>query len=652
MFKKYYFVFISFFILVLFVKPIYAENSAVLLNLLQEQKYTQILIANDNSPQNMFYKACSYYKLNRYTEAGQYFQKFLLNIPNLFPFIEYYKIILNYNITAPDTSIDSLKKINSLINNKNTKYAFFSKPSYLDLLINSWVGDLYYAQNKFSLSEKYFNEVISLYQSTDLVPFETFQKLEKIYSLDKSFFKRLKNWLQLLNGNYKLASNKNSHSPLNLYRKALLLEQENDYQQALLIWNQFLLKKPTNFYLEFALYKQAYCLFHMNQYTQAKNRLLNIIKTFPHTVLNKEIFYLLGNIEELQGNKTKAIYFYDLIINRFPNTTYYLKSIYRLAVMNYQLNNSCIPLLFNMAQSKNKNQRELIDLSRFYLGLILYKEKNFREANYFFYQCYANSKDTEQKIKSLYWLAKAKSQLKYHREARLLFTKVIKLDKDGGIYTYFAKLYLNKLPFGFNIKALTIDQIKLPTPLNELNNLGFIDFVKNELIVKSKLESDLSKRKEFQKYLGYYYYQNNDYQNAIKTISEGFSLNLTQDKWLLKIAYPIPYINKIKNIYVNQRISPLLISALLRSENNFSENWWSTNEIKNIDYFTNLYNKYRNLYYFLTLYFTNSEYQISKKQLSYIYDDPTLYLELLIDDVKQNMDDFFNTYLKYKLIYQ
>ncbi|MFA5879781.1 MAG: tetratricopeptide repeat protein, partial [Candidatus Margulisiibacteriota bacterium] len=456
--------------------------------LVDQYKYQDVISAVSSpsvNPRLNFLAGYAYLKTGRIAEAKNYLQAYL----NFHPSMNYFVINLQADALFENedllTAENEYKRILNALKPVTKNTNFFKSPSYLELSVLNSLADIYYLKRDYKKAEKYYELLINKYHQTDLIKNETYRKLEQLYTAKHNLISKLKNWLFLSrNLNYELAAMNNSISPIQLYKKAMFLETNKNYADAYLTWQEFLQKKPSNFYLEFGLYKLAFCAFKLNRPEIAKEKLYLIIKKFPDSLLNKDVLFLLANTEEYLGNYRKALVYYNLILNKYPKTVISTNALSRMALLNYQSQNSCVPILFNMALSKqNKQLDKDIKISALsYLSLILYRLNNYKEASYFYYKLFEQSTDLDTKVKALYWLSKSKAKEHQFMAARQLIIKIKKLTLNNNQYL----IYTKPLSFSQNMVNFRFDyKINLVEPIKELDILGFTTFAQNELKIKS-----------------------------------------------------------------------------------------------------------------------------------------------------------------------
>ena len=637
-----------------FAKPL---DFAFLLSLCREHKYQEVInLVNkvDQNPRINFLKGFAYLQLGQITNAEKYLKIYSDKYPSMNSFLVSLKAAALFESSRLDQAAQENKRVLNSLKPVKDKMDFFESPSYLELQTLTSLADNFYLQKKYQAAERYYELLIKNYEQTGLIAKETYKKLEQIYAANHNILSKVKKWFFLShNNNYELAVLNNSISPIQLYKKAMFLEANKNYEKAYFTWQEFLQKKPNAFYLEFGLYKNAYCAFKLNKPEIAKEKLLIILKKFPDSLLNKEILFLLANIEEYQGNNRRAVFYYNLILNKYPKTLVYTKALYRMALLNYQLQNSCIPLLFNMAETKQKNQnnKELRLEALACLNILLYKLSNFKESSYFSYALFKDSPDLNTKVSALYWLAKSKDKDNQIKMVKPLLNKIKKLAANNSQFLFYSRTNLQKISFSITgINFAVKSNISLLSPIQELDLLSFSTQAQNELKVKIYFASGQDKR-NYLLNLAYLYNQHYQYLDTINLIEDYLGKDSFTDKTLLTLIYPLPYPQALKSFAAQQQINPLLIAAILRTTRCYSRNVFQPGTKNSLYKLSDAIKKYQNIYLALTAYLTNDKYLLNKELVQLAKNDPDLYMEILIDDVKTDLKTIINTYLIYKNVY-
>lgn len=246
-------------------------------------KFDAAIIMFDNSLNNVktqnnisalskFWKADSYYRINRYHEAIIYFKDFLLStgaIQNETEFnMAYYN--LGYAYFKLKNYKDALSWFRKFADMQKTD----TKSKILADTYNR-IGDCFYVNHKFELA-------IDAYQSSIDI-----NKAKTDYAV---------------------------------YQKSFCNELLKDYNQAIIGFNQIINDYSESSYIDDSYFELGNSYFKIDQVDMAINNFQNIIDNYPQSSYAKKAYLKLGSIYYNQDKPQDAITAYKQVIERFPKT--------------------------------------------------------------------------------------------------------------------------------------------------------------------------------------------------------------------------------------------------------------------------------------------------------------------------------------------
>lgn len=88
-----------------------------------------------------------------------------------------------------------------------------------------------------------------------------------------------------------------------------------------------------------AAYKASYDLIRSKEYEKAAESFTQFISIYPNTDLTGNSYYWLGQLKLVLGDPKDALAKFDTVVNRFPGHNKEADAIYKLGLVNDQLNN-------------------------------------------------------------------------------------------------------------------------------------------------------------------------------------------------------------------------------------------------------------------------------------------------------------------------
>jgi tetratricopeptide (TPR) repeat protein len=119
----------------------------------------------------------------------------------------------------------------------------------------------------------------------------------------------------------------------NLYVAIDMFTEANEYLL------KFAVQSPKSFFAPLALNRAAIINEQMGKQDEALKIYLQIEKDYEDCIIIDEIYYNLGRIFQIKGEKVKAREYYNKIATLFPRSIFVEKAKKRLLMLGYQWNN-------------------------------------------------------------------------------------------------------------------------------------------------------------------------------------------------------------------------------------------------------------------------------------------------------------------------
>jgi len=479
-------------------------------------------------------------------------------------------------------------------------------------------ADLYYLREDFTGAEEKYNYFISLYPSSDYLPYSVYQLavcMEKNGRPTDAFLYYQKLWLEYPASEYagrayleieRLENNgaiaKFSPSMEDLYSRGEALFQAYLYQDAVEQFQNLINIYPRNsFTAEIysnSCFRLGMSYYNMAEYGKALDWLLLCYKEAPSSSIAHAALFFLGRTYTNLDNLTKAISYYEKLLNEYPSSSYGDDALYRLGRI-YSIEDKVQKAIENFGRVFDEYPLEdKTDEALWELGWIQYKSEDWSSAKKNFSDMASLFSDTFLQEKALYWQAKCHIRLGEEDAALELCTQIIGL-ANYSYYTFAAQELASTLGNPVNIPGINTDlfpnspltETFLPGVFENLNRdisnidgwldhitkalelirLGFYNSAAIEISLgKDILEQDPERVLE----IATLFYNAEDYANSLKLIYKNFGniksgLSGDHMSYAYYLYYPYGHRAIIDKYSLEYAIDPLLALAVIRQESNF-----------------------------------------------------------------------------------
>jgi soluble lytic murein transglycosylase-like protein len=342
-----------------------------------------------------------------------------------------------------------------------------------------------------------------------------------------------------------------------------------------------------------SLLKRATAAFHQRQFTQASTTLDALLQRFPQGDHVAEAMYVLGQVEQRQGNLAESERHYQHVITAYPASPWAAEALLKLAKLHAERQNvpQAVELYIRLAQNFPTHEKAADGLWE--AGWLQYRQQQYEAAARLFQRVEDLLPDADILPQVLYWRARAVHQQGQSRLAEQLYRRII----DEHPFHYYSRQAAQRLreagrPVPVLAMASPANNWQPPTPVTlpavatapleraqfhllrvqELQQLQMQREASREIAQLSTLLPDTHDTTYFVSKL---FVDNEDYLAAFRRLNGLFkTLRPTDVRGLPRavwtMLYPKPFWEETEQQARATGLDPYLVVSIMRQESAFS----------------------------------------------------------------------------------